>query len=253
MREISVEIDSKIKSLMQASIMLCAIAPSLALAQATISQQVDVAPIEPPTTWISKNDIAKVSRSSVTSHFAEYSFNVLRSGSVKNCNTMTSSGNADLDKIICLSIESKGKYKTSFFPQGDEYLYSQRIIFYIGKFGKPITIFEIQVRKNLDEIMGADPNRIIALPSNDPAKWVSSTDYPNDIDRTSVIGPVRFIVKVSHEGLPISCVVGKSSGNELLDSAACTLVMRRAKFHPPKDREGRSSDGYFASGVSWGL
>lgn len=67
----------------------------------------------------------------------------------------------------------------------------------------------------------------------------SYDDYPEEAVRNGWQGDVVVEATVSAEGLPTACTVVRSSGHQVLDDATCRIVMRRARFKPAINADGR--------------
>lgn len=73
----------------------------------------------------------------------------------------------------------------------------------------------------------------------DVPKVFSYDDYPEEAVRNHWQGDVVVGVTVNAEGLPTACEVVRSSGHQVLDDATCRIVMRRARFKPGTDANGK--------------
>lgn len=78
-----------------------------------------------------------------------------------------------------------------------------------------------------------------------------SSDYPAIALKEDASG--RSIVRyaIDESGRPSDCVVLKSSGNSSLDSRACSVLMKRARFEPARDREGKPMRSLAVTGINW--
>jgi len=88
-------------------------------------------------------------------------------------------------------------------------------------------------------------------PRGNPANWVTNEDYPDAALRAEEQGRTAFRLAVGSDGRPTGCTITTSSGSSSLDRAACTLVMRRARFTPGKDESGKAVGGIYANSFSW--
>ncbi|HYI40749.1 MAG TPA: energy transducer TonB [Allosphingosinicella sp.] len=72
------------------------------------------------------------------------------------------------------------------------------------------------------------------------ARWLSgrigNSDYTSDLTRDGVVY-LRFTVAPS--GRVSDCAVTRSSGNRALDALTCRLIVRRFRYRPARDSEGR--------------
>ncbi len=89
------------------------------------------------------------------------------------------------------------------------------------------------------------------MPKGSPQSWVTNDDYPPSAQREGAEGTVSFRLEVGPDGRVTSCSVTGSSGNSELDSTACKLLTRRARFNPGKDASGNPIGGQFSSRFQW--
>lgn len=69
---------------------------------------------------------------------------------------------------------------------------------------------------------------------------LSRRDYPDSIYRRwPARGVVFIILRVGPDGLPISCRVARSIGDEAIDAETCRLALARFRFEPGRDERGR--------------
>ena len=94
---------------------------------------------------------------------------------------------------------------------------------------------------------------VLASPSNNPARWVTTDDYPTSEIRRGNEGLARFRLEIAANGKVESCTITRSSGHERLDAATCKNIERRAKFDPAKDSNGNPVSGTYESSVRWTL
>lgn len=71
-----------------------------------------------------------------------------------------------------------------------------------------------------------------AIPTSDPRKWVAWTDLPVKTGRNAISGPVSIAWTVSRMGQAEDCRVVRTSGNSEIDTATCTLILKRAVYSP---------------------
>ncbi|MEO7365857.1 MAG: TonB family protein [Sphingomicrobium sp.] len=77
-----------------------------------------------------------------------------------------------------------------------------------------------------------------------------SSDYPGVV-RTGVGGRVEFRYIVGAAGRVTGCVVTRSSGNADLDSATCRVVIKRFRYRPSTDANGRPIPAIVEGEVDW--
>jgi periplasmic protein TonB len=91
-----------------------------------------------------------------------------------------------------------------------------------------------------------------AKPKWPPANWFTAYDYPSQSARTNQSGAVAVKLSIDPaSGRVNDCAVTNSSGFELLDTASCLHLRRRARFLPRPDATGKSPVLYFRARVVW--
>jgi len=75
-------------------------------------------------------------------------------------------------------------------------------------------------------------------------------DYPKKLDST-VEGRVRFTLEVGPDGRTKNCKIDSSSGSSRLDETTCRLAIRRARFDPARDADGKPTHGIWTSSIRW--
>lgn len=90
-----------------------------------------------------------------------------------------------------------------------------------------------------------------ARTKGNPGLWVTTNDYPSGALRAEQEGVVRVRLSVSADGRPTGCDIIASSGFDLLDSATCDKLMRRAKFEAATDETGAKVAGSYTTSVRW--
>ena len=93
---------------------------------------------------------------------------------------------------------------------------------------------------------------VAAKPRGDPGRWVTNDDYPTRAAREERQGTTGFRLSVGSDGRPTGCDITSSSGSPDLDSTACSLLMRRAKFAPAM-KDGEPTTGSWGSRFRWVL
>jgi protein TonB len=88
-------------------------------------------------------------------------------------------------------------------------------------------------------------------PKGNPGNWVTNNDYPTRALRENRSGVTGFRLTVGTDGRPTGCDITSSSGSPDLDSTACSLLMRRAKFNPGQNDAGSPTGGVYASRFRW--
>lgn len=88
-------------------------------------------------------------------------------------------------------------------------------------------------------------------PRGSPQSWVTDDDYPPAALRAEQAGTVGFRLDVDAGGRVTDCTVTSSSGSSLLDSTACSLLKRRARFNAAEDAGGNKIPAAFNSRITW--
>jgi hypothetical protein len=88
------------------------------------------------------------------------------------------------------------------------------------------------------------------LPSN-LSDWMTPEDVPVQLLKSEQQSLVGVHVIVEPSGAKRECQIGRSSGNQKLDSYTCYLIMKRARFTPARDIGGLPSIGVYSSIIGW--
>lgn len=88
-------------------------------------------------------------------------------------------------------------------------------------------------------------------PRGNPQNWVTDSDYPSAALRSGDQGTTGFRLDVDASGRVTNCSVTASSGSSVLDSTACNLLKRRARFSPAEDANGNKIPATFSSRFRW--
>jgi len=82
----------------------------------------------------------------------------------------------------------------------------------------------------------------------------SDDDYPADAQRAGQEGTVQAKLDIDTSGRVARCTIIRSSGHASLDASTCKILLRRARFVPAQDRNGKAtSDTYVTPPVTWRL
>ncbi|TZG28128.1 energy transducer TonB [Sphingomonas montanisoli] len=84
-----------------------------------------------------------------------------------------------------------------------------------------------------------------------PGEWVTPEDYPSGDMRAGNQGTTGFRLEVDAGGKVTNCTVTSSSGFPSLDTKACQMLMRRARFSPAKNTEGQGVPASYSNRVRW--
>jgi protein TonB len=88
-------------------------------------------------------------------------------------------------------------------------------------------------------------------PSNGPAGWVTTEDYPRNALMRGWEGSLSYQLDVSPTGRVEGCRVTSSTGYDVLDQTACRQITRRARFRPATDQRGAEVSGTYRGSVTW--
>lgn len=87
----------------------------------------------------------------------------------------------------------------------------------------------------------------------DTNELITSDDYPEQALLYNWQGTVEIVWTISTQGYVEDCYIAKSSGHAILDEAACRAIIRRARYEPARDREGRAIASAERRRVVWRL
>lgn len=90
-----------------------------------------------------------------------------------------------------------------------------------------------------------------ARPKNNPARWVIDSDYRSNWLRQGLSGNARFTLSISASGKVTGCTITRSTGHDVLDTATCDLLTKRARFDAARDGTGKPVAGSFTGSITW--
>lgn len=90
-----------------------------------------------------------------------------------------------------------------------------------------------------------------AKAQNDPATWVTTSDFPGRDLHEGHQGRVGFELRIGVNGRAESCRIIASSGFPGLDAATCTNVIKRARFEAATDDTGAKAPGAYSGTIRW--
>ncbi len=90
-----------------------------------------------------------------------------------------------------------------------------------------------------------------ATPRNNPARWVTDSDYRTRWIREGRSGTARFTLGIDATGKVAGCTITRSSGHAVLDAATCDLVSKRARFDAARDGMGKPVAGSYSGSITW--
>jgi hypothetical protein len=89
--------------------------------------------------------------------------------------------------------------------------------------------------------------------STDPRSVFSPDDMPAYVQLEGINRFVRTRTTVGADGTARDCAVEGGSGDPKLDALTCAIILRRAKFTPPKWIDGSSAYGVIRAPVTWAI
>jgi len=129
------------------------------------------------------------------------------------------------------------------------------VVFNTGSLGKAFAALRT-CTSNLVKSWGLDPDQQASLtrfatPMSSPGNWLQSNDYPGAMLASGKQAIVNFRLNVDEKGGATACEIQRSFAAKEFDKATCSLLMRRAKFKPALDRNGRPVPSYYINTVRW--
>ena len=85
------------------------------------------------------------------------------------------------------------------------------------------------------------------------AALISPMDYPPTAVAAREQGKVAMSLSINEVGRTADCRITASSGSALLDRASCSIIARRARFHPAVDADGKPVAGRYEHQIDWVL
>ena len=109
---------------------------------------------------------------------------------------------------------------------------------------------------NLVKEWGLDPVQQAALgervaPTTSPGQWLKPEDYPAGPLFMGAGAIVRFRLMVGTDGVPSQCFIQLATKSPEFTKLTCDLLMKRARFTPALDREGKPVASYYTNSVRW--
>ncbi|WP_176141484.1 energy transducer TonB [Sphingopyxis flava] len=88
-----------------------------------------------------------------------------------------------------------------------------------------------------------------AIPARSPSTWLRAGDYPSAMLQKGMPGLVEFRLDVGADGFPTACHIQQSTHPEGFDRTVCDRLMKRARFEPALDRDGKPMASYYRDSV----
>lgn len=92
-----------------------------------------------------------------------------------------------------------------------------------------------------------------AYPTNPSESWFNDSDYPAAMAQGGYEAIVNFRVLVDPTGRATSCHIQSSTRPKAFDDVVCGAIMRRARFRPALDADGKPVTSYWRQTVTFRL
>ncbi len=126
---------------------------------------------------------------------------------------------------------------------------SRPVILKLGAMDKPLAALSACQ----DELMthwGIDVEKhrhlsALARPDGNPGRWVNANDYPRGMIARGKEAIVHFRMSVDEKGDATACYIQQSTRPKAFDDVVCRSLMKRAKFQPARDQNGKPIASYY--------
>jgi TonB family protein len=108
-----------------------------------------------------------------------------------------------------------------------------------------------------DDLMktwGIDPEfraRIGTEAKGSPQYWITDADYPLEALKKGNIGVTAMLWAIGVDGRAHDCRIVQSSRSPVLDATACNAILKRAKYSPALDKDGKPMITWSTRRVNW--
>lgn len=93
----------------------------------------------------------------------------------------------------------------------------------------------------------------VARPPRLIAGAITARDYPSEAEQRGVGGTTGARLTIGPNGRVTNCTITASSGSGALDRTTCNLAMRRYRYAPALDAQGRPTTATIPLRVTWRL
>lgn len=129
------------------------------------------------------------------------------------------------------------------------------LVLHIGPLSKALATLGT-CTSDLVKLWGLDPDQQATLrsrpvPSQNPAGWLRSDDYPGSALRGGRSATIAFRLMVDATGTPSACKIQTAISSPEFIEHTCKLLIRRARFTPARDAAGAPSPSYYVNSVNW--
>ena len=98
---------------------------------------------------------------------------------------------------------------------------------------------------------GNGASRLTSRARTNIAKLFSDADYPEVAVMKGQSGRVEFALLIGEDGRVADCTIVSTSGVPSLDSQACALLKKRARFEPALGMDGKPAKDSVVGGIVW--
>lgn len=88
-------------------------------------------------------------------------------------------------------------------------------------------------------------------PKNSPGNWARSSDYPESALASGGQALINFMLLIDSNGTPVKCIVQRGTAAKSFRDRSCELLLRRARFDPAINAEGRPVSSYYLNKIRW--
>lgn len=90
-----------------------------------------------------------------------------------------------------------------------------------------------------------------ATPVGSPGRWAGSGDFPKAALANGQSGRVKFRLDVDESGAVTNCVVLEQTKPTEFARISCQILVKRGKFTPALDKEGKPVRSFWVSSIVW--
>lgn len=215
--------------------MLLVMAVLAAQAQDGAKPTTPVKPLSSPGSWVANDDYPALAVRQGHEGTVGFLLQIDSSGTPTSCSIAQTSGFEELDERTCAILMQRARFSPARDAKEKPMAaaYSSRLSWVMQHTSMQPT--------------GTGPTPATTGP------WMTSDDYPASEMRRGHVGSLAFILDVAASGLPTACTVAVSSGYSILDKAACSILMKRARFAPARGPQGEAIHGYYFGRFNWAL
>jgi TonB family protein len=171
-------------------------------------------------------------------------------------------------KFVFLSVGTTGRHALAVENAGEDFLERLATAQAVSLQRKGVEVLHIALpgaatavagaRQCEDDMLsrwGVDPAVFRALRQRPKPigieRWLSSSDYPEEAVKQATMGTSVARVDVAADGKVTGCAIVLTSGSADLDRATCTAALRRGRFSPAVDPEGKRVKAFTIFPVRW--